>query len=65
MSTKVKMMFGNLLYRNEEERLRYKFSKLMSRAFKMALVDKEKSDKLNARAKKILKQLKKNELKGT
>ncbi len=65
MSTKVKMMFGNLLYRNEEERLRHKFSKLMSRAFKMALVDKEKSDKLNARAKKILKQLKKNELKGT
>jgi hypothetical protein len=59
------MMFGNLLYRNEEERLRHKFSKLMSRAFKMALVDKEKSDKLNARAKKILKQLKKNELKGT
>jgi len=65
LSTKVKMMFGNLLYRNEEERLRHKFSKLMSRAFKMALVDKEKSDKLNARAKKILKQLKKNELKGT
>ena len=65
MSTKVKMMFGNLLYRNEEERLRHKFSKLMSRAFKMALVDKEKSDKLNARAKKILKQLKKNELTGT
>jgi hypothetical protein len=52
------MMFGNLLYRNEEERLRHEFSKLMSRAFKMALVDKEKSDKLNSRAKKILKQLK-------
>jgi len=52
------MMFGNLLYRNEEERLRHEFSRLMSRAFKMALVDKEKSDRLNARAKKILKQLK-------
>ena len=58
MSPKVKMMFGNLLYRNEGERLSHEFSKLMSRAFKMALVDKEKSDKLNARAKKILKQLK-------
>lgn len=58
MSSKVKMMFGNLLYRNKEERLRHEFSKLMSRAFKMALVDKEKSDKLNARAKKILKELK-------
>ncbi len=53
------MMFGKLLYRNEEERLSHEFSKLMSRSFKMALVDKEKSDKLNARAKKILKQLKK------
>jgi len=52
------MMFGNLLYRNEEERLGHEFSKLMSRSFKMALVDKEKSDRLNARAKKILKQLK-------
>ncbi|HZJ37516.1 MAG TPA: Lacal_2735 family protein [Gillisia sp.] len=51
-------MFGNLLYRNEEERLSHEFSKLMSRSFKMALVDKEKSDKLNARANKILKQLK-------
>jgi len=65
LPSKVKMMFGNLLYRNEEERLRHEFSKLMSRSFKMALVDKEKSDRLNARAKKILKQLKKNELKGT
>lgn len=51
------MMFGNLLYRNEEERLSHEFSKLMSRSFKMALVDKEKSDRLNARAKKIRKQL--------
>jgi hypothetical protein len=51
-------MFGNLLYRNEEERLSHEFSKLMNRSFKMALVDKEKSDRLNARAKKILKQLK-------
>lgn len=57
MPSKVKMMFGNLLYRNEEERLSHEFSKLMSRAFKMALVDKEKSDRLNARAKKIRKQL--------
>ncbi len=52
------MMFGNLIYRNEEERLSHEFSRLMSRSFKMALVDKVKSDKLNARAKKILKQLK-------
>ncbi|MCJ7758793.1 MAG: Lacal_2735 family protein [Gillisia sp.] len=56
-------MFGNLLYRNEEERLRHEFSKLMNRSFKMALVDKEKSDRLNARAKKILKQLKKTNYK--
>jgi len=63
LSSKVKMMFGNLLYRNEEERLSHKFSKLMSRSFKMALVDKEKSDRLNARAKKILKQLKKMDYK--
>ena len=58
MPSKVKRMFGNLLYRNEEERLSHEFSKLMNRSFKMALVDKEKSDRLNARAKKILKQLK-------
>lgn len=57
MPSKVKMMFGNLLYRNEEERLSHEFSKLMSRSFKMALVDKEKSDRLNARAKKIRIQL--------
>ncbi len=58
MRSKVKMMFGNLLYRSEEERLSHEFSKLMSLAFKTALVDKEKSDRINARAKKILKQLK-------
>lgn len=52
------MMLDYLLYRNEEDRLSHEYSKLMKRAFKMALFNKEKSDQLNARAKKILAKLK-------
>jgi hypothetical protein len=51
-------MLDYLLYRNEKDRLCNEYSKLMRRAFKMALFNKEKSDKLNARAKGILAKLK-------
>ena len=50
-------MFG-FLYRSEGDRLGQKYTQLMYRAFNLAPVDKEKSDKLNARAQRILKQLK-------
>ncbi len=46
------------LFRSEEDRLSHKYTELMYRAFSIAPVDKEKSDKLNARAQRILKQLK-------
>ncbi len=45
------------LYRSEEHRLSYKYTQLMNRAYQLALVDKEKSDKINERARKILIQL--------
>lgn len=51
-------MLDYLLYRNEEERLCHEYSKLMGRAFKVALFNKEKSDELNAKAKRILAKLK-------
>lgn len=50
------VMFG-FLYRSEEDRLSHKYTQLMSRAFNLAPVNKEKSDKLNERAQKILEQL--------
>jgi hypothetical protein len=50
-------MLETILFRSEEERLCQKYTQLMSKAYKIALVDKERSDKLNARAKKILEQL--------
>ncbi len=49
-------MFG-FLYKSEEDRLSQKYTQLMNRAFELALVDKEKSDKVNERAQKILQQL--------
>lgn len=52
------MMLGNLFYKSEEDRLCEKYSELMSQSFKVALTNKEKSDKIKARAKKILQQLK-------
>lgn len=58
------MMIDIMFFKTEEERLCKKYTALMGRAFKVALVDKEKSDKLNARAKKILEQLKRMNYKG-
>jgi len=52
------MMLGNLFYKSEEDRLCQKYSELMSQSFRVALTNKEKSDKIKARAKKILIQLK-------
>lgn len=50
------VMFG-FLFKSEEDRLSHKYTQLMNRAFNIAPVDKVKSDKLNARAQKILEQL--------
>lgn len=49
-------MFG-FLFRSEEDRLSQKYTQLMNRAYNLALVDKEKSDKINERARKIREQL--------
>lgn len=49
-------MFG-FLFRSEEDRLSHKYTQLMNRAYNLALVDKEKSDKINERAQKIREQL--------
>lgn len=45
------------LFKSEEDRLSHKYTQLMNRAYHLALVDKEKSDKMNERAQKILIQL--------
>lgn len=58
------MMFGNILFRSKEECLCQKYSSMMNRAYKTALTDKKKSDKLNARAQKILQELKSLDYKG-
>ncbi|WP_231367658.1 Lacal_2735 family protein [Gillisia sp. JM1] len=58
------MMIDIMLFKTEEERLCQKYTALMEKAFKTALFDKEKSDKINARAKKILEQLKRKNYKG-
>jgi len=52
------------LFKTEEERLCQKYTELMNRSFKIALINKEKSDKINARARKILAQLKRMNYKG-
>lgn len=49
-------MFG-FLFKSEEDRLSHKYTQLMQRAYNLALVDKEKSDKINERAQKIKEQL--------
>tara|TARA_R100001369_G_scaffold954_4_gene3192 strand:- start:63675 stop:63860 length:186 start_codon:yes stop_codon:yes gene_type:complete len=51
------MMIDISLFKSEEERLCQKYTELMYRSFKIALINKEKSDKINARARKILAQL--------
>lgn len=58
------MMIDIMLFMTEEERLCKKYTALMERAFKIALIDKEKSDRINASAKKILAQLKRMNYKG-
>lgn len=57
-------MIDIMFFKTEEERLCTKYTELMQKAYKTALFDKEKSDKLNARAKKIKAQLKKMNYKG-
>jgi len=52
------MMIDIMFFMTEEERLCQKYTALMHKAFKTALIDKNKSDKINARAKKILAQIK-------
>lgn len=50
-------MFRIFENKTREERLCEKYSRLMHRAYKIALIDKEKSDRLNFRARKILAEL--------
>ena len=50
-------MFRIFENKSREELLCQKYSRLMQRAYKIALFDKEKSDQLNNRAKKILAEL--------
>ena len=58
------MMIDISLFKSPEERLCQKYTELMQRSFKIALVNKEKSDKINARAKKIMDQLRRMNYKG-
>lgn len=51
-------MFRIFENKTREERLCEKYSRLMQRAYKIALIDKEKSDQLNSRARKIMAELK-------
>ncbi|PTX44152.1 hypothetical protein C8P64_0122 [Christiangramia gaetbulicola] len=51
-------MFRIFENKSREERLCEKYSRLMQRSYKIALIDKEKSDRLNYRARKILAELK-------
>ncbi len=57
-------MIDLMIFKNEEERLCHQYQALMQKAFKIALIDKEKSDKINARARKIMQHLKKINYKG-
>lgn len=50
-------MFKLFENKSIEERLAEKYTQLMHRAYEIALRDKEKSDRLNAKAKKILREL--------
>ena len=50
-------MFRIFENKTREEILCEKYSRLMQRAYKVALTDKEQSDRLNYRAKKILDEL--------
>lgn len=50
-------MFKIFDNKSKEERMCDKYTQLMHRAYKLALVDKEASDRVNAKAKKILREL--------
>ncbi|MUP41856.1 Lacal_2735 family protein [Christiangramia aestuarii] len=50
-------MFRIFDNKTKEERLCEKYSQLMERSYRVALVDKKKSDQLNYRAQKILAEL--------
>lgn len=51
-------MFRIFENKSREELLCQKYSRLMERSYRLALTDKEQSDKLNDRAVKILNELK-------
>ncbi|SDS04827.1 Lacal_2735 family protein [Gramella sp. MAR_2010_147] len=50
-------MFRIFENKSREERLCEKYSRLMHRSYKIAPINKEKSDQLNSRARKILAEL--------
>ncbi|WP_417885713.1 Lacal_2735 family protein [Zunongwangia sp.] len=50
-------MFKIFKKKSKEECMCQKYTYLMHKAYKLALIDKEKSDRMNQRAKKILKEL--------
>lgn len=50
-------MFRIFENKTREQLLCEKYSRLMERSYKLAILDKEKSDKLNQRAVKILEEL--------
>ncbi|MFD1095164.1 Lacal_2735 family protein [Salegentibacter chungangensis] len=52
-----KDMFKLFENKTKEECMCDKYTQLMHRAYKLALVDKEESDRVNAKAKKILREL--------
>tara|TARA_B100000953_G_scaffold196065_1_gene161472 strand:- start:401 stop:616 length:216 start_codon:yes stop_codon:yes gene_type:complete len=51
------IMFKIFKQKTKEECMCEKYTQLMHRAYKLALVDKERSDRINAKAKKILSEL--------
>ncbi|WBL21457.1 Lacal_2735 family protein [Zunongwangia sp. HRR-M8] len=50
-------MFRILRQKSKEECMCAKYTQLMHKAYKLALVDKDRSDKINAKARKILQEL--------
>ncbi|SHF47897.1 hypothetical protein SAMN05444483_101264 [Salegentibacter echinorum] len=54
-------MFKIFESKTKEECMCDKYTHLMHKAYKLALYDKEESDRLNARAKKIMRELRRME----
>ncbi len=50
-------MFKIFRKKTKEECMCDKYTQLMHKAYKLALIDKERSDKINTKAKKILREL--------